>query len=166
MFLVYRASRWTPFLGLDEEISFALALYTRTLAGAAEPSPAPLVYVDRGTALNTPMIRALLIASAVLAAGGSAAANPGDASCAVWLTERITTGAPDLRTWALNRLQQYASGLPEHAFASFADNNNILTHLDIYCEAHPSDHLDRAVQSVIGDFEELRETLKTLRKGG
>ena len=112
--------------------------------------------------------RTLLIASFLVALIRTAygAADPGSASCAVWLKERVTTGAPDLRTWAMDAVQQYASHLPERSSASFSDNDDILTHVDIYCEAHPSDRLDHALQSVIGDFEALRESLEELRKGG
>ena len=93
------------------------------------------------------------------------ATDPGSASCAAWLKERVTTGDPDFRTWAIDAVQQYESRLPEHSAASFADSDNILTHVDIYCEAHPSERLDHALQSVIGDFEELRKTLEELKKG-
>jgi hypothetical protein len=112
------------------------------------------------------MIRALSIATLFVAIIGSAAADPGSAPCAVWLKERTTTGAPDLRTWALGRLEEYASHLPDPTSAGFAETENVLAHIDIYCEAHPSDHFDHAVQSVLGDFEELRETLEDLRRGG
>lgn len=95
---------------------------------------------------------------------GNGAGDPGSAPCAVWLKERVTGEALGMRTWALGVVQEYASALTRPSFAAFADTENILVHIDIYCEAHPSDHLDHAVQSVIGDFEELRETLEDLRK--
>lgn len=112
------------------------------------------------------MIRPLLAGFVLAATMGSAGAEPGSASCAVWLKERTTAGAADLRTWALGVVEQYASRLPEHTSPSFADNENILSRVDIYCEAHLSDNVGHAVQSVIDDFEELREALEDLRKGG
>jgi hypothetical protein len=95
------------------------------------------------------MIRPLLASFVVAATMVSASAEPAAPSCVAWLKERTTTLPPDLRAWALGVIEEYASGLPEHSSANLADTENILTHVDIYCQAHPADHLDHALQSAI-----------------
>ena len=75
------------------------------------------------------MFGTIFLGLVLTATVGNGAADPGSAACAVWLKDRVTGEAHDLKTWALGLVEEYASGLPpERRLTGFADTADWQAH--------------------------------------